>query len=91
MHCIAGSACDVMKHVLLRQGGEQGCSFATTDNDGNTAWHAAAEGGHMEAVACLLQAKAEIESTNAAGCTALHIAARSGESCCAPHPGRDLV
>lgn len=32
----------------------------------------------MEAVDCLLQAKAEIESANTAGCTALHIAARSG-------------
>ena len=78
VRCVAGSACDVMNHVLLRQGGEQGCSLAVTDNDGNTAWHAAAEGGHMEAVECLLQAKAQIESANAAGCTALHIAARSG-------------
>lgn len=65
--------------VLLEQGGEQGCSLASTDNDGNTAWHAAAEGGHLEAVQRLLQAGAELESTNAAACTALHIAARSGE------------
>ncbi len=51
-----------------------------TDNDGNTAWHVAAEGGHLEAVQCLLKEGASMESTNAAGCTALHIAARCGQS-----------
>lgn len=75
--CHAGSACAVMD-VLLKQGGEQGCSLTTTDNDGNTAWHAAAEGGHIEAVQRLLQAGAPLESPNTAACTALHIAARSG-------------
>ena len=64
--------------VLLEQGGEQGCSLGTTDNEGNTAWHTAAEGGHLEAVQRLLQAGSQLESTNAAECTALHIAARSG-------------
>ena len=73
----AGSACPVMD-VLLEQGGEQGCSRAPTDNAGNTAWHPAAEGGHLEAVQRLLQAGSQLESTNAAECTALHIAARSG-------------
>lgn len=50
-----------------------------TDNEGNTAWHVAAEGGHIKAVQCLLKEGAQLESTNHAGCTALHIAARSGQ------------
>lgn len=74
----AGSACAVMD-VLLKQEGKQACSLDTVDNDGNTAWHAAAEGGHLEAVQRLLQAGAQLESINAVACTALHIAARSGQ------------
>lgn len=74
----AGGACAAIDY-LLTPDSEQGCSLEVTDNDGNTAWHVAAEGGHIEAVQCLLREGASLESTNAAGCTALHIAARSGD------------
>lgn len=73
----AGGACDAIE-FLLTPDSEQGCSLDVTDNDGNTAWHVAAEGGHIDAVQCLLKEGAQLESTNDAGCTALHIAARSG-------------
>ncbi|KAL0029838.1 hypothetical protein WJX77_003070 [Trebouxia sp. C0004] len=72
-----GGACAAIDY-LLTPDSEQGCSLEVTDNDGNTAWHVAAEGGHLEAVQCLLKEGASLESTNAAGCTALHIAARCG-------------
>ena len=74
----AGGACAAIDY-LLTPDSEQGCSLEVTDNDGNTAWHVAAEGGHIEAVQCLLKEGSPLESTNAAGCTALHIAARSGQ------------
>lgn len=74
----AGGACDAIE-FLLTPDSEQGCSLDVTDNEGNTAWHVAAEGGHIKAVQCLLKEGAQLESTNHAGCTALHIAARSGE------------
>ena len=74
----AGGACDAIK-FLLTPDSEQGCSLDVTDNEGNTAWHVAAEGGHIKAVQCLLKEGAQLDSTNHAGCTALHIAARSGE------------
>jgi len=77
--CGTGGACAAIDY-LLTPDSEQGCSLEVTDNDGNTAWHVAAEGGHLEAVQCLLKEGASMESTNAAGCTALHIAARCGQS-----------
>jgi len=77
--CGTGGACAAIDY-LLTPDSEQGCSLEVTDNDGNTAWHVAAEGGHLEAVQCLLKEGASLESTNAAGCTALHIAARCGQS-----------
>ena len=73
----AGGACAAIE-FLLTPDSEQGCSLEVTDNDGNTAWHVAAEGGHIKAVQTLLKEGADLESTNDAGCTALHIAARSG-------------
>ncbi len=78
-NCGTGGACAAIDY-LLTPDSEQGCSLEVTDNDGNTAWHVAAEGGHLEAVQCLLKEGASMESTNAAGCTALHIAARCGQS-----------
>ena len=74
----AGGACDAIE-FLLTPDSEQGCSLDVTDNEGNTAWHVSAEGGHIKAVQCLLKEGAQLESTNDAGCTALHIAARSGQ------------
>ena len=85
--CGTGGACAAIDY-LVTPDSEQGCSLDVTDNDGNTAWHVAAEGGHLEAVQCLLKEGASMESTNAAGCTALHIAARCGQSLpptCSPH------
>jgi len=66
--CGTGGACAAIDY-LLTPDSEQGCSLEVTDNDGNTAWHVAAEGGHLEAVQCLLKEGASMESTNAAGCS----------------------
>ena len=85
--CGTGGACAAIDY-LVTPDSEQGCSLDVTDNDGNTAWHVAAEGGHLEAVQCLLKEGASMESTNAAGCTALHVAARCGQNqppTCSPH------
>ena len=59
---------------ILREGG----SVDVTDEDGNSALHAAAKGGHDEVVEVLLEAKANKDAVDHEGMTPLHEAAFAG-------------
>ena len=55
-----------------------GCEVSAADNEGNTAWHAAAQSSNVAVLRKLLERGCSSESTNNLNCTALHYAARSG-------------
>ena len=78
-----------------------GCEVSHADNEGNTAWHAAAQSSNVAVLRKLLKRGCSSESTNNLNCTALHYAARSGVppsslplatavdsflACCGKHP-----
>ena len=56
-----------------------GCDARAADQEGSTAWHAAAQGSEVATMQTLLAEGCDIASTNAAGCTALHFAAYAGK------------
>lgn len=56
-----------------------GCDLSHADNEGNTAWHAAAQSSSVAVLRKLLDYGCPLSATNNLKCTALHYAARSGE------------
>ena len=58
---------------------ELGCQLEDTDQEGSSAWHAAAEGGNFANIKMMAEMGIDIQKGNRPGCTALSFAARAGE------------
>jgi len=74
---------DIAKLILEAYGGQQHQQYVdTTTDEGTTPLHFAAQNGHTECVAALLDAKADANKSDDSGYTPLHVAAQEGHTEC---------
>ena len=77
LHLAAGIGQEAVARLLLKRGADVA---ARTHGGGATPLHAAARGGHLPLLACLLDSGAPLHATTCEGHTALHVAAHAGQA-----------